>query len=255
MKIETIKKRIDQLEELADEIEEHGIEIIENIPLIYSPSSLGFGDYHWGMPSEELKKVQRAAVRLYQRWYSASYVLIDEYLDETRREEFKELYQKIMGDFQPKGPRYSSEKSEIIDEFINRYDIQRGILSGIPEVVEIKEMNLRKLISADFVETELDEAEILFNHKFIRGAGALAGVALEKHLETMCQLNNVQYNAKDTIDPLATALYTNKILDITELKKAQHLASIRNKCDHPNRITENEVGELIYGVKKFVNTH
>jgi hypothetical protein len=68
----------------------------------------------------------------------------------------------------------------------------------------------------------------------------------------MCQLNEVPYNLKDTIDPLATELYKKNFLDITELKRVQHLASIRNKCDHSDSVTKKEVEELINGVKKFI---
>lgn len=258
MAIRIIKQKIEDLEKLADEVENLGIKIIENNPLVYKPSPAGvlttFGDYEWNTPSESVKKDQRIALRSYQKWYSTSSQLIKEYLNE-REEEFRDYYQQIIEYLQFDRYEYSSDKNGIINGFIDDLDRQRGILSSVSDTIEIKEMNLRKLISADFVETELDEAEVLFNHKYKRCAGALAGVALEKHLEIMCQINNLPYNSKDTINPLVTNLYKNNILDITELKKVEHLASIRNKCDHPNSITEKEVKELIDSVKQFVNTH
>lgn len=259
MKIEIIKTKINELEELAEKIENSGIEIIQGIPLLYKsppPRSLtARGRYIWDIAPEEVKKIQKKTVRLYQRWYSTSLHFIKEYFDERRQDEFRNLYSTIIEYLQPKGSAYSSDKNKIIDKFLNNFDIQRGILLSIPDVIEVKEMNLRKLISADFVETELDKAEVLFNHKYERCAGALAGVALEKHLETMCQINTVLYKPKDTLDPLATKLYKNDYLDITELKKVQHLASIRNKCDHPDEITREEVRELIDETKKFIINH
>jgi hypothetical protein len=108
------------------------------------------------------------------------FTIINDYLPEEREDEFKALYKRIV-DYLHFNAFYSSDKSKFIDRFINDFDVQRGILLSIPNSVEVKEMNLRKLISADFVETELEEAELLFNHDFTRGAGALAGVALEKH--------------------------------------------------------------------------
>jgi hypothetical protein len=254
MKIETIKKKMDELEKQSDEIEENVKEILQKTNLKYD-SDLRLGNYSWDLPSEDVKIVQRKAVRLYQRWYTTSLHFIKEYLDKAREDEFIEFYPKIMYYLHPNWHSYSSNKDEFIDEFINKFDIQIGILSSIPDVIEVKEMNLRKLISADFVESELEEAEVLFNHKYIRGAGALAGVALEKHLKTICEINNVEYKFKDTIDPLATKLYTNDHLDKSEFKKIQYLASIRNKCDHPDEITREEVKELIEGAKKFIINH
>ena len=78
------------------------------------------------------------------------------------------------------------------------------------------------------------------------------GVALELHLKTLCDINSVAYKPKATIEPLAQALYEAKILDITELKQVQYLASIRNKCSHPNVVAEAEIQSLIDGVKKLV---
>jgi len=244
MTIDTIKSKVNELEELAAQIENYGSEIIKSIPLIkfdiytYEGAEPMEG-CRWGVPSKEIKQMQSSTVRLYQRWYSTSLHLIEEYLNEDRREEFKEIYKKIITFLQPDGSMYS-QKEEDINTFINKLDIQRGILIGIPDVIEVKEMNLRKLISADFVESELEEAEVLFNHKYIRGAGALAGVALEKHLKTMCDLNHIPYTFKDTIDPVATELYKKDHLEKTEFKKIQYLASIRNKCDHPEDITKKE---------------
>lgn len=258
MKVETIKKKVYELEELALKITNNGIEIIKTTPVIEFdiPTYEGYDPLKgnkWGVPSEEIREMQSDTVRLYQRWYSASLHFIEEYLNEDRNEEFTEIYKIIINFLQPEGSMYSSKKEDI-NTFINKLDIQRGILLSVPDVIEIKEMNLCKLISADFVEKELEESEVLFNTKYIRGAGALAGVALEKHLVTMCQLNNVSYKLKDTIDSLATHLYKNKDLNITEFKKIQYLASIRNRCDHPDIITKEDVKELIDGTKKFINT-
>ncbi|OEC88280.1 MULTISPECIES: hypothetical protein [Methanobacterium] len=256
MQIEIIKRKTEELDELADKIEELGIKVIKGIPFSHDPlTHVACGDYVWSIPSGEIKKNQRTFIKLYQKWYSISLQLVDEYLNKEREIEFKDIYSDILDYLQPNGREYSTDKNLFIDKFLNKYDIQRGILLSIPDIIEVKEMKLRKLISADFVETELEEAELLFNHEFTRGAGALAGVALEKHLETMCQLNDVSYKPKATIDPLATELYRNNRLDITELKKVQHLASIRNKCDHPEEITKEEVKELIDGAKKFIINH
>ena len=257
MKMNSILKKIDELEKLSDEIEKYEIQLIKMAVLIDEPFTVGmthYGNCRWRIPSGKSNEIQRKSIKLYQKWYSTSLELAKQYLTENRRKEFENKYNIIINYLQLKSS-HSSNRKGFIKEFIDEFDIQRGILLSIPDVVEIKEMNLRKLISADFVETELDEVEILFNHKYDRCAGALAGVALEKHLKTMCQLNTISYNAKDTIDPIATELYKANHLDISELKKVQHLASIRNKCDYPEEITRKEVRDIIDGTKKFIMEH
>ena len=140
----------------------------------------------------------------------------------------------------------------VIDDLINDLNTQISILLCIPDAIEVKELNLRKLISADVARTEIEQAEILFAGGFHRASGSIAGVALELHLKTLCDINGVVYKPKATIDPLAQALYDAKILDITEFRRVQYLASIRNKCSHPNDVSEAEVQTLIEGVKKLV---
>ena len=209
------------------------------------------GRYFWNTPNNHIKKTQRNVFRSYQKWYSTALHLIKENLDDERSKEFTDYYPLIKDYLQFKSSLYKPNKDAYIDQFVNTFDTQIGILSSIPDVLETQELRFRELISAVYVELEIDQAEILLITDLSRAAGALVGVALEKHLETMCFVNNIQYSHKETINPLATKLYTNNVIDITELKKIEYFASIRNKCDHPNNITKNEVKELIDGVKKL----
>lgn len=262
--IQILKRKINELEALADEIERSSKELIEKAPLLYKPDPPGvasaFPHHHWGTLSEDIKELQREVIRKYQRWYSSAYQLIKEYLLE-KEAEFVEHYEDrtksiikegVIDLLQFRSSQYTGDKCKIIESFVDKFEIQRSILLSIPDVAEIKELNLRRVISADFVKTEIEQAEMLFDNGFHRAAGTLAGVALEKHLKTLCDINGTSYKPKGTIEPLAQALYKANMLDITELKKVQYLASIRNKCSHPNDITDDEVKSLIAEVKKFV---
>ena len=148
--------------------------------------------------------------------------------------------------------QYSTDKEEIIERFINRFEIQRSILSSIPYIAKIKEMELREIISTDFVEREIEESELLFRKGHSRAAGALAGVALERHLKTLCDKYQIDYQKKDTIEPLVEKLYHAKKINLSQMKNIQYLASIRDKCDHPADVEKGEVKELIEKVKKIV---
>ena len=138
---------------------------------------------------------------------------------------------------------------------MNGFEVQRSILLSVPSVAVIKELSLRKLITADLARTEIEEAELLFAGKHHRAAGSIAGVALELNLRTQCDINWVVYKPKDSIDPLTKALYAAGILDKTEMMHIQYLASIRNNCSHGNPsipVSEKDVEALIQGVKKII---
>ena len=115
----------------------------------------------------------------------------------------------------------------------------------------IDEQNLRKILTSNFIESEIDQAELLFRNGFERAAGALTGVALEMHLKALCDLHEVAYHHKDTIEPLAQMLYSAHKIDQTDLKKFIYLGGIRNDCAHPNDISKDQVKALIEQVKKL----
>jgi hypothetical protein len=181
--LDILRQNIDSLEKLATEIE-------DNINQLYAAAKF--------LPATEdsrriepfpspLKELHRDTVRKYQSWYSVAITLIsDIILDKLK--EFTALYDK-QGYWGGEGvfnlvrfDRYFAndpKRNTFISEFRDKFEIQRSILLSVPDVFSIKESNLREIISAAFVDREIDEAEYLYDKKFYRCAGALAGVALE----------------------------------------------------------------------------
>ena len=53
-----------------------------------------------------------------------------------------------------------------ITEFVNGLEAQLSILLSIPSVVEVKEMSLRELVTADVARTEIEQAELLLDSGF-----------------------------------------------------------------------------------------
>jgi len=66
------------------------------------------------------------------------------------------------------------------------------------------------MITADLLDSELSQAELLYKHDFYRASGAIAGVVLERFLKTLCEVNQITFGENDTIEPLATKVYTSK---------------------------------------------
>jgi hypothetical protein len=205
------------------------------------------------------REEQRKYVRLYQIWYSKAEALIKEYLYD-RKDEFTREYDEILCLLQLRKNWGKVYVHSIIKEFTDRFDTQKNLISSLPKVIEIQNSKLKKTVSADLVESELEEAELLLEHNFIRAAGAVAGVALERYLKTLCDIITppVEYdNKKDTINPLATKLRDKGHLSETKRKKIEWLGDIRNKCDHSNKEepAKEEVKELIKKTKEFVSAN
>ena len=253
--LDTLKRKVNELNVLADKIVVMGVEIIQRSSIAGQTRS---GHLVWDTFTTEVRSLQREVIPIYQSWYNVGYQLIKEYLPD-KVNEFVDSYQTqgmykhgVFDYLQLRNGTENKDKNRIITHFIDALETQRSIVLSIPDVAEIKELNLRKIISADIARTEIEQAEILLASGYERAAGSIAGVALELHLRTLCDVNGVNYALKDTIDPLATALYKAGILDITELKRIQFLASIRNKCSHPNPISPIEIKDLIEDVKKLI---
>lgn len=138
---------------------------------------------------------------------------------------------------------------------IDSFDTQVNILHAIIPTIPLKETNFKKLITADLLDSELSQAEHLYKNDYYRASGAIAGIVLERYLKTLCEVNQIEIGENDTIDPLATKIYKSEKIpefDIIRLKSIQHLASIRNKCDHPkDEPKQHQVRELLDKVKKI----
>ncbi len=249
-----LKKKVEELRKEAEEIQKAGIKVLDAATL--DGKILLRPDY-----SSPKGKLQREAAQRYQRWYTTSFRLVEEFIPEWL-DTFIKYYKvsitsqgganAVMDYLLLDTYSHFTTREDILADFENDFDRQISILLCIPDAVEIKELNLRKLISADVAQTEIEQAEILFAGGFHRAAGSIAGVALELHLKTLCDINSITYKPKATIEPLAQALYEAKLLDIIELKRVQYLASIRNKGSHSNTVAEAEIQSLIDGVKKLV---
>jgi len=262
--LDVIRTKIEELEGLAEEIENLGRELILNMPIITveDPDLMDLECPYlvdkWGIPSENIRSLQRKALRKYQQWSSGALFFIHEYLPEKEKE-FGSYYRisdrgvGVLDYLECYKTDCSGSKEKVIHEFWSLFENQRSILLAVPGIIEVKALRLRETLSAAYVEREIDEAEYLYRHDHVRAAGALAGVALEMHLRTICDKHRIEYGHKDTIEPLLQNLYKNKKIDVTELKRIQFLASIRDKCDHASDVEKGEVKELIEKVKTFVS--
>jgi hypothetical protein len=225
----------------------------------------------FGKEAEEFLKKLPSFKREYQRWYSEALVLLRQLLPD-RVPDFVRHYEK------PKGRKDITYESYRIEDYLQGLTITRGYQkdvvvnssAAIPQFdqqiamvvaaqarFESSLFDIRQLMQADLLDSELEAAEVLAKHKFIRAAGALAGVVLEKHLLQVCSDRKLQIAKKNpTIGDFNEALKSNGVIDVPQWRFIQHLGDIRNLCDHGRtpEPTADQVADLLAGAKKITKT-
>ena len=80
---------------------------------------------------------------------------------------------------------------------------------------------------------------------------------LERHLAQVCDNHNIKANKKDPgIADLDNVLKEENIIDIPQWRFIQHLADIRNLCDHDKKIepTTEQVDDFFWCIKGYKDT-
>jgi len=191
----------------------------------------------------------------YQDWYSSCCALLERNYNKERTSEFKSEYEKNIKIIL--SANYITQDAEY--EFIDSFKHQASILNALPLYLEHKLSVMELTVASILMDDELLEAEYLIKKGFIRAAGALAGVVLERHLKMLCDKNDqkLKYPKNATISKLSDILKDNNLLDIPEWRKIQYLGDIRNKSDHDKKVEpkKEEVTELISKVKEMIHCY
>jgi hypothetical protein len=207
----------------------------------------------------------------YQRWYSEALALLRQLLPD-RVSDFVRHYEK------PKGRKTITFESYRIEDYFQGLTVTTGIYNekvvgpdaAVPHfeqqlaIIQAAEarfesslFEIRQLVQADLLDSELEAAEELAKHKFFRAAGAVAGVVLEKHLAQVCADHKVTIAKKHpTISDFNDALKTAGVIDVPQWRSIQLLADIRNLCDHGRQPdpTPQQVTDLLASTNKVIKT-
>jgi len=227
----------------------------------------------YGNDAKEIRKTIPSFKEAYQPWYSESKALVRQLLPD-RLSDFVRYYEK------PKSRKEITHANYVIEDYLQGLSVTRtqglteqkivGPESAIPQFrqqlailksaaarFESSLFDIRQLVQADLFDSELDAAHELAKNKFARAAGALAGVVLERHLAQVCENHAIKVAKKDpTISDLNDALKASDTIDTPQWRSIQHLADLRNLCDHNKKTepTEEQVDDLLAGVKKITRT-
>lgn len=203
--------------------------------------------------------------RKYQPWYSESKALIRQIIPD-RIDDFRRHYE-----------RNSSRKmlqwdNYVIEDYLQRLsrpdvvpmraglarmEQQLAIVQSAQQRFKSSLFDIRQLVVADLYDSEIESARALAKNKFYRAAGAVAGVILEKHLAQICANHAIKVAKKNpTIGDLNDLLRAGEVIDVPRWRANQHLADIRNLCDHhkAKEPTAEQVQDLVDGVDKVLKT-
>jgi hypothetical protein len=210
----------------------------------------------------------------YQLWYSEAKLLVKQLLPD-RLSDFVSHYEKpkarkdityenykiedyLQGLRVTRTTGYLDEKKLAgPDAAIPQFRQQLAILKSVKARFESSLFDIRQLVQADLFDSELDAAGELAKNKFTRAAGALAGVVLERHLGQVCDNHAIKITKKSpTISDLNDALKNANVVDVPTWRFIQHLADIRNVCDHSKKTepTPDQANDLVAGVMKMTKT-
>jgi hypothetical protein len=207
----------------------------------------------------------------YQAWYSEAKVLVKQLLPD-RLSDFSSHYER------GKSRKEISHENYRIEDYLQGLTVTRGyektvlvgpdaavpqfrqqlaILKSVRGRFESSLFDIRQLAQADLFDSELDVAQELAKNKFTRAAGAIAGVVLERHLAQVCDNHQIKISKKaPVISDLNDALKKENAIDVPQWRFVQHLADIRNLCDHNKNAepTVEQVDDLVAGVMKITKT-
>lgn len=208
----------------------------------------------------------------YQKWYSEAQEVVRQILP-NRFSEFNQLYYEekrknidsstytikdwILG-IRASVNEFTGEKRfEDFGAAIMRFQNQLSILESAEARFDSSLFEIKQLVQADLFDSELDAAQELNKKGFTRGAGAVAGVVLEGHLAQVCENHKIKITKKDpSINDYNQLLKDNDVIEIKDWRFIQHLADLRNLCDHNKKREpkKEEIDELINGVEKMTKT-
>lgn len=204
----------------------------------------------------------------YESWYSESSALIKQVLPD-RLEDFRRHYQI------PKGRRDVDHGNYVIEDFMQRSVIKFGgtvkvdggaaifrfqsqvqILEACAARFESSLFDIRQLVHADILDSELAGASELLKNKFVRPAGVVAGIVLERHLQEVVASHDVKVKARPTLGDFIQALKDAEVLTTPDWRRLQHLNELRVKCTHNkgSEPTAEDVKDLIEGVDRTIKT-
>jgi hypothetical protein len=206
--------------------------------------------------------LQSSLLQRYGAWYESCRELVQEYVGTSRTskdEDIAGLHEKIVGliDLHDSVSN-SNEKKHLRKEFIACFDAQVRILHSAGSRIALAKNNHERMVTADLINSELDEAEGLCELGSVCSAGTVAGEALERYLRMLCGVNGVEPEPEEAVAAIVQRLYDSdeaKGFDSDKLVTMEYLVTLSERCaitDEAEGPHEEEVRELIDRIREMV---
>lgn len=197
---------------------------------------------------------------LYQHWYSAVKIILEKN-QSSRVPEFENTYSpnkiKTKNDIGIKqliALRHVTKSEQF--KLMDLINVQFDILAAVPSHLKFSIYDIELAVYEILMDDEIMATKHLLKNGFIRPAGSLAGVILERHLKNLLRKHTppIKYKEKDTLAALNGLCKEEIIYDLVTWRKVEHLIDIRNLCTHDKERepTKDEVAELINGVSAML---
>ena len=200
----------------------------------------------------------------YEKWYTKSLIIIktllpDRFADFSilyRNDKRKELDWNTYTISDAVQQISSKDNSLHPYKALTRLRQQVLMVEACLDKFESKLFDIHNILQADVFDSELESARHLLYKGFLRAAGAICGVIIEKHLSDVCLNKSIIIKKKtptiaDYNDGLKDIAY-----DTIEWRRIQRLGDLRNLCDHnkDREPSKDEVEELINGTERIIKT-
>lgn len=205
----------------------------------------------------------------YNAWYNEALMLVKQLMPD-RLDDFVEQYK------QPKRKEITLSTYTISDYLLgvetqdylgsvligrsvglNKFQQQYSIIVSLKHRFESSLYDIRQLVQADMMDSEIEAAKLLLKNGFLRAAGAICGVVLEKHLATVCDNRGLKLKKKNPcINDFNQLLKDESVIDTATWRYICMLGDIRNLCDHHKNEEprQDQVSDLILGTDKIIKT-
>ncbi len=143
------------------------------------------------------------------------------------------------------------------NNFESGFRTQRRILKAIRQNADHALFNLESEIQHRVYKSEMEIAQDLKKQKYLRAAGAIAGVILEVHLKNVVINKGIMPKKKNPgISDYNEALKDAKAYEVATWRQVQMCGDIRNKCVHPKETepTGYEIDTIISSAEIIIAT-
>lgn len=197
----------------------------------------------------------------YEVWYTKALSVVQS-LQPNRKDDFIQAYKS---EKRKEITIYGYVISDALKGIIlhNSFDVTARLLHSQVKILETclnkfesSIYDIQAVLQADLFDSEIESAKHLLKKGFVRAAGSICGVVLEKHLGKVCEMHGIVMSKKDPTLAVYNDALKDNVYDTLEWRRMQRLVDLRNLCDHNKNKepTKEELEELIDGTDRVIKT-